>query len=628
MSSSSSSINNLSVPASTRLASQSSPIISTQPIPTPTTLTQASTTTANNKKDTSYEKSRSPLAAIFLAQFDVKSGYVLKYHHSSTSQDQVNIKGLEYKVLPSGLHEVEQDIISFVQPKSSNTEDSQNYVYCGLAVFHQNLNKNGNNRDRSLVKMYSLGILIDPQTSGNSAEQSYTGGLDYVEALTDLLREWEQQQQQQSKAGDGDQFGIFEEFFNQNQQQTQQQVSTVTTNSVIESTPLKSSESLKQLYDHLGPLVFPLWKASLLHKNRILLISSHSHDIKLFNSYIRGLLKISEIPANIHQLLIDSGINSEKMMTPLRPLFTVGINDLDWLKSLQQEGWIAFSTDEILVYKSDVYDYVLKLNSGAFSESDFPKLIQSSKATHISNPAGNEFQVKATQRDLRRCRFINSKLKSQAPIAETEEPQYPAYWDALTKPQSWRQLAWESVFFLFNNSSSNSTLTSTTCQPPKQHSSPPLQSLVNESENHQDWTMSNNLTALTDSELELQQSKFILSYFQSLTTRTFIHISQMITNHTQNNRYRSPQTTDGGISLNSSAASAFSSEESSSSNLNHRSSPGLELTLEFNDVAQMGLDPYEREDWLFARDLILKYWGNGKVKNVKFGSGWTLCCFK
>lgn len=101
-----------------------------------------------------------PICAMFLAKFDVHTGYELKWFQS-VDNDVYNSDGLEFKAMPSGLHSVESDTICFTHSKLS----SPGILY-GLSVFKQNkhcrqVNKEGA-VDRSKVKLYSLGILIDP----------------------------------------------------------------------------------------------------------------------------------------------------------------------------------------------------------------------------------------------------------------------------------------------------------------------------------------------------------------------------------------------------------------------------------------------------------------------------------
>lgn len=560
-----------------------------------------------------------PISALFLTQFDVKSGYELKW--IKTVSEDVNIKGLEYKSLPSGLHEVEQDVISFIQPfkveNDENTTTAQSTdlrdLYYGVSVFHQNLGES-RNEDRSSVKMFSLGILVDPSridtTSGYAWKSlSFTSALQYVELLKTLLSSW-----------DMESFEAFEDFFERHSQFNEELKDNNSSNSLHSSpTPapvvfpslvdkdmkiLKQTEQssnhfilkLPELIKVFGPLIFQVWRHAMLRERIILL---DSHEINLNDSFVYNISILSTIPQHLQRILIESGCNESRLfkMNNLQPLYTVGINDLDWLKNLpfdECQGQIAFSTDEILLYKTQIYDLSIQLHSEVLTPSDVshsPKLLtakQSSPGSRHPTP------IKATQRDLRRARFIRSKLLQYEEEEGEESPgDDPQWWNNVTIPPTWKQIAWSSFFFWASSGE------------PFPFTSNPS-SLIHESE-HFDQLKD---AAEEEGEEEGNQFKdtvdealFIVGYFQSLTSRLLMHVSQMLTNY---------------------ESSCCSSAPVSSSLIQE-----VELVLEFSDLQQMGLDPYHCEDWNFARDIIMKYWGgeNGKVKSVRFGAALSLCCF-
>jgi hypothetical protein len=83
-------------------------------------------TTANGPVDMddhpSFHGSPPPLAALFLIKFDQKVGYTIAWKQSLKN---VPLEGVvEYKSLPSGLHNVKEDLIYFVQDQ-----------YAGVSAF-------------------------------------------------------------------------------------------------------------------------------------------------------------------------------------------------------------------------------------------------------------------------------------------------------------------------------------------------------------------------------------------------------------------------------------------------------------------------------------------------------------
>lgn len=70
----------------------------------------------------SLDNSPPPLAALFLIKFDQKVGYTIAWKQSLKN---VPLEGVvEYKSLPSGLHNVKEDLVYFVQDQ-----------YAGVSAF-------------------------------------------------------------------------------------------------------------------------------------------------------------------------------------------------------------------------------------------------------------------------------------------------------------------------------------------------------------------------------------------------------------------------------------------------------------------------------------------------------------
>jgi hypothetical protein len=155
--------------------------------------------------------------------------------------------------------------------------------------------------------------------------------------------------------------------------------------------------SLAHDLDTFGPLIFPLQRAALL-KRSILIISSA--PVQPACNLVYNLSVLSNIPPSAADLA-----PQKDALYPLRPLFNVGIHDIDYLSKLAtkpkpQASWIACSSDEILATKTKLYDVIVELPHHAVETSkQWPR---------VRTAAGED--IKATQRDLRRYYMLKREL--------------------------------------------------------------------------------------------------------------------------------------------------------------------------------------------------------------------------
>ncbi|CCE64751.1 hypothetical protein TPHA_0I02480 [Tetrapisispora phaffii CBS 4417] len=316
---------------------------------------------------------RTPLSCIFLSQFDMKQGNIIVWSMQSKNST-INLSGIEFKSLPSGIHEVACDVVNFIIPKADDQLISDKSFCYGVAYYKQNgqdIAKNTEHIDRSKVKMYSLGIIIDPEefNKGTSihpkSEQNkdilnnlqadrYIRCNDYLDSLQILLAEW-------FKVGNFDDFSIFENFFNEcSGQEIDEGV----------SNKKKQNVKRKHMIEHfpfwvkkLGPLIFPLWKSSILNE-RILIIKPIDCNFEKCNALAYSLSLISQLFAD----------NSLGQKNNIIPLFTIGVNDIDYLQKLRKDtrgllNYVACTSDEIMSYKTELYDKMLVLPVNFMSET-------------------------------------------------------------------------------------------------------------------------------------------------------------------------------------------------------------------------------------------------------------------
>lgn len=180
--------------------------------------------------------------------------------------------------------------------------------------------------------------------------------------------------------------------------------------------------SMPRFLDTFGPLTFPIYRAALLRK-RILLVGSapvqQSCDFGKSDPSVSDLLKLTFV--TVYDLSIFSNVPpslTDVLPTPnsllrIRPLFNVGIHDIPELGKkkeddsaaavLEDEGWLACTTDDILATKPQLYDYLVQLPPSQPDESA-PKAWPT-----ICTSDGKA--VKATQRDLRRYAALRKGLR-------------------------------------------------------------------------------------------------------------------------------------------------------------------------------------------------------------------------
>ncbi|KAK4985089.1 hypothetical protein LTR50_006202 [Elasticomyces elasticus] len=185
--------------------------------------------------------------------------------------------------------------------------------------------------------------------------------------------------------------------------------------------PTHPALSLTVLLDTFGPLAFPLYRAALLRK-RILFVGSA--PVRRSCDFV-----LSNIPAASAEAIHGSPEHFEQLAR-IDPLFSVGVHDIPLLKELATQqslpsqpgseatnnrgrrGWLACTTDDIIATKTSLYDVVVNLPdrlAGQATKRLWPQIRTSSG-----------MQIKATQRDLRRYRTLQTALH------HLRQPQAPA----------------------------------------------------------------------------------------------------------------------------------------------------------------------------------------------------------
>lgn len=312
---------------------------------------------------------RPKIACIFLSQFDMKKGNIIIWS-KNIKDTTFNLNNIEFKSLPAGIHEQTDDIVNFVVPKeegSGNNDTVKKTVYdYGIAYFKQNsfdIIENDNQVDRNKVLMFSLGIVIDVQgLPSNSTKHFYKeiyhayDANRYASHLKELLSQW-------MRKNELDNFDLFGNFFEKHNKDH------IAKNSIetVENSPKERRHLIEYMpywTRNLGPLIFPLWKASLLQK-RILILIPQGESFEKCNSLAYCIFLISMLSKN----LVGNHIDDEYV----EPLFTVSTSDISFLESLDEgRGYVATTSEEILLYRPEIYDIAVKLPSSSIME-EFPE---------------------------------------------------------------------------------------------------------------------------------------------------------------------------------------------------------------------------------------------------------------
>lgn len=526
-----------------------------------------------------------PICAMFLTQFDVHTGYELKWFRSVDDETYTG-KDLEFKSIPSGLHSVSSDTICFVKMKNG----SETFLY-GLSVFKQNnhlqqLNSSGN-VDRDKVKLYSLGILIDPtHLSGleeftNWKPKTYSAAWKLKPSLVQLLNNF---MNLKTDKQEEEYFGKFDQFFDDNcfrakpngsfsisdaedvsksSPNLKPKVSRTSVLSSLSDNDFKSDNMIDTLIpfvNDFGPLIFKIWKISLLRKAIIMYSPYQSsticvdgnEEIKHNNFTIGDMSRflfcislISSIPKELENSLKES---SDKDLTELlfnRPIYNVCVNDIYDLVKLDT-NYLASTTDQIIIEKNNLYDYSIKLPlSTCDSNLNVPE---------VKNAVTNALEY-ATPKDLERFNILYSSINDtieESPIASK-----------VSDIRSIQELIWTGLAWW---ASAGETFTSA----------------------YDEFNIEYEcFDGLSNDKIEKLIT--LVGYFQQLTVRLF----------------------RGLIELKNRCATES------------RAGSGMVMVLDAHDIQEIGLDPYSSSDCLFLVELVNVWWGI----EVKIGSYFDDFCY-
>ena len=355
------------------------------------------------------------LVGIFLTRFDVKRGNVVEWEKNCS-----HFEGLEFKSMPAGIHQFEEDVVTF-----RVFQNGKSLPYYGVSYFKQNgfeLQHDSHGQiSREDLLMYSLGVIVDTQVSERANTSIFDCGL-VAEQLQKLLIKW-------LEGGELDKFEIFTDFYDkwagQSKEPTDSEDEVRGRRSLIDYCPFW----LKQL----GPLIFPIWKSILLGE-KILILNLTGSTSEICSSlcfFLSLLCKAMDIK-------LSGPGGSEFPGTPIRQiLYSVCVSDIDALydESVSANGFIAYTSDDILTFHKDLYNKVLKLEL-----DDIFTGKGGEPGVRLLDNDGEE--IRATPHELEMYEaFLKTKLDKPVPESETHRL------IDLTEPVTWLQTLIDGVYF-------------------------------------------------------------------------------------------------------------------------------------------------------------------------------------
>ncbi|KAL7272022.1 hypothetical protein RUND412_005192 [Rhizina undulata] len=521
-----------------------------------------------------------PVAALFVVAFDQRAGYVIRWQESI---EGVNLDGVEFKSLPSGLHALKEDLVYFVHPP-----------YAGLSAF---MNVPAPSSQRG-AHLFSIGLLV-PLSYGrlgrcwHHAEALKELGRQYAQDPnnTDPLRNYynqhklapDSQPPPLSPLLDAPSALRYRPSGSQNRLRSPDslRIRRRTTSDVTSATDLSPhhpARSLGEFIDVLGPLLFPLYRAALCRK-RILIITTA--PVERACKFVYDISVISNIPSAVHETLRESPKR-------LKPLFVVGVNDIPFLEGERDgEGWVACTTDHVLKLKAQLYDVVVTLPSAstrnAANGNGHPGSVKMKRVwPTLETPDG--VAIKATQRDLKRWRKLRDYLSPSITIptdgvasdnddSDEDEDEDNAKPESLCHPPTWREIAYESFVWWASAGERSSSSPSS----------------------DEDAFL---LPPLSSAKIEVEVE--VMAYFHRLTARIFEVFAEVV-----EEEEREAETEDGRL--------VRAGEE------------GELVVVGVDDMRRVGLNEDDEDDRGFVRMMMWRFWGRSEEEVVLEQGGWEIC---
>jgi hypothetical protein len=575
------------------------------------------------------------IAALFVIHFDIKAGYMVTWKRTVPG---VEVEGVvEYKSLPSGLHNVYEDLIYFVHEQ-----------YAGISAF---VKQDADESERN-AKMFSIGVLV-PLSSGRLGKSWR-----HAPNLKELA---------QSHAEHPFDFHRLSEYW-EKYELSANEISAVPPDSPLESplsfrlrapgdrpdhlqrnraisdamvletprpalTPFHPASSLPDFLTNFGPLLFPLYRAALLRKRIIFMAEA---PVQIPCNYVYDLSLLASLPKSLLPLLpLD-------MLPSLRPraLFNVGVYDIPYLSTFvgsapdteNDSAWIACSTDSVLSMKPELFDILVTLppnHSKNAAAKAYPTITISSPALHNKSP--QKVELKATQRDVRRYTALRQGLRrafkdnnSQSKDNDSDDNSDAASTfssSPIVEPLSWTRLAYTSFIWWASAGEKRDGFSEEEEEEHEIEQDARLLASVDNLPSPPSGSTRRQSMHLGEPPKQPPEIALV-AYFRQLTTQLFATLSDVIARHDDQNGTEPNDTTsapyqdeDNDEDNNSADHAAITrdptQEDESTSRLldQDQAIENDRIAVSAEDMAEMGLDTWSAADRIFVEELVLLWWG-------------------
>ncbi|KAF9883167.1 hypothetical protein FE257_003887 [Aspergillus nanangensis] len=599
---------------------------------------------------TSAMESPPPIAALFVIRFDIKAGYVISWKRTAQGVDVEGV--VEYKSLPSGLHNVPDDLVYFVHEQ-----------YAGISAF---VNHPAEEAERN-AKMFAIGILV-PLSSGRLGKswrhapklkeiaQNYAQDMNDTQALSEY---WETYEIRDGDASCPAPDSPLESPLSlrlraHGERSDNMHRSRAFSDAIVLETPRPAltpfhpASSLPDFLDCFGPLIYPLYRAALLRK-RILFMAEAPVQIPCH--YVYDLSLIASLPNSLLPLLPPDHIPAPRP----RPLFNIGIHDIPYLSSFvgvspgadQDAAWIACSTDSVLSMKSELFDVLVTLpppHSKNATEKVYPQIsvLPTPTARHNTPQAAH---LKATQRDARRFATLRKGLRltsddSDSQANDDESDTASTYSSSpVVEPLSWTRLAYSSFIWWASAGEKREGLSEDEEEEHQLEQDTRLLGSVENLPSPQSGSVSRRGVQPMDMSQQQPPEIALVAYFRRLTTQIFVTLSDVISRHDNPNgddgEIRDESTalyqddeedeTEPSVSMGRQATQADETEvplleQESQQWKSCQDDEPVKITSE--DMTEMGLDIWSAADRIFVIELVRSWWG----RQAYIDSARIRCC--
>lgn len=549
-----------------------------------------------------------PVAALFVVYFDKRKGYTLGWHQTIA---KVKLEdSVEYKSLPSGLHSLKEDVIYFIHEE-----------YAGVSAF---VTYPAEESRRNAV-MLAVGALVPLSMGRLGRSWQHVPHLQALASkiaeerpdlesgempLPDLGKYWFINQTRDDdvlprqgspppsplsiRSLDGQSSAVGPRTRDRRTRDRQIRSSSGSTASDPQSHRLPESHpalSLPDLYDVLGPLLFPLYRAALLRK-RILFVCEA--PIRRACHFVYDIALLADIPASAAGVIPSRGPPSRSSL-----LYSIGIHDIPFLEEVARTtaasvpvryptdasawrssaGWIACTTDRLIAGRPKLFDVLVHLPSQSSGGAG------GKRWARIESSDGHK--IRATQRDLRRHLLLQRSLRkmhdawhlSESPLELDVDPYDLQVDDGVLEPLSWPALTYTSFMWWASAGEEPGDL-----EGPTEEEEPLLEGFASfalQSSSANDALAGGDDEAEVASQCESLPEMALIAYFRRLTTSMLTDVANMIDN----------------ASDEDDRSTAVAYDESRS------------LRMRSRDISQLGLDVWSARDIAFAEELTRKYFG-------------------